>query len=166
MLVIVVAAFTVVVVMLVIVVAAFTVVVVMLVIVVAALAVVVVMLVVMMSFFFKIFKLGRKCRSLFHSLDDLCTRKLIPGCRNDYRIVIVLSYKSNTFADFCIGDTVGVAENYASRVFYLIIEKFAKVLHVHLAFVSVYDGRSSVKLGAVSICILDRRNNVGELSYA
>ncbi len=80
--------------------------------------------------------------------------------------MIVLFYKRNAFADFCFGDGVSVAENYASGIFYLIVEEFAEVLHMHLAFIGVDDGRSSVKLCSVCICIFDRRNDVGELSNA
>jgi hypothetical protein len=59
-----------------------------------------------------------------------------------------------------------VTENDASGIFNLIIEEFAKVLHVHLALVGVNNGCSSVELCSVCVRIFYCGNNVGELSYA
>ena len=140
----------------------------MLVLMVTALTVMVMMLmvVVAMRFFLKMLKLGGESRSLFHRLDDLSARKLIPRRRDDHSTRIVLSYKSNAFADFGIGDRFGVAKNDTSRVLYLIVEKFAKILHVHFAFVSIYNGRSTIELCTVCIRIFHSRNNVGKLTHA
>ena len=161
MLVIVVATLTVVLMVPVVVVAALTVVMMVLVVVVAALTVVMMVLMVMMSFFFKMLKLGSQSRSVLHSLDDLCARKLIPRSRHDDCIGIMLSDQSDAFAYFRIGNFVGVAENDTRGIFYLIIEEFTEVLHMHLALVGIYNSRSSVKLCTVSICIFYCRYDVG-----
>ena len=165
MLVVVVTALTVVVMMLVVVVTALAVMVMMLVVVVTALAVMMMHLV-MMRLFLKMLKLGGESRSMLHRLDDLCTRKLIPRCRDDHSTRIVISYKSNAFADFGIRNRFGVAKNDASRVLYLIVEKFTKIFHVHFTLVGIHNGRSTVEFCAVRVRIFYSRNNVGKLTHA
>ena len=168
--VIVVAAFAVVVMMLmllvVIVVAAFTVVMMMLmlvVIVVAAFTVVVMMLVSLLG---KLAHLGFKGRLALHSLKKLIACKLIPRGGNDYSGSVMLLEKRNAVCDLLLGNVARVAEHDTSRVLNLIIEELTEVLHVHLALVSVNDGGKAVENCALCVCILNRFDNVGELTNA
>ena len=167
--VIVVAAFAVVVMMMllvVIVVAAFTVVMMMLmlvVIVVAAFTVVVMMLVSLLG---KLAHLGFKGRLALHSLKKLIACKLIPRGGNDYSGSVMLLEKRNAVCDLLLGNVARVAEHDTSRVLNLIIEELTEVLHVHLALVSVNDGGKAVENCALCVCILNRFDNVGELTNA
>jgi hypothetical protein len=166
MLVVVMTALTVVVMMLVIVMAALTVVVVfMIVVVMTALTVVAVMLVMMvMSVFFKLlYVLGQRF-SLLHRLDHLISRKHIPrGSYYDCR-GIMSPQKLDTFMYFLIGYFCGVTQNYAPRIFNLIVKELAKILHMHFAFVRVHDRCKSVENSAVSVGIFNRTYYVGELT--
>ncbi len=171
MLVLVVAAITVVVVMLVLMVATITVVVVMLVLVVATIIIVVVVLtlvVVMMrvSLFLKLGHFGFKGGSALHSLEKLLARKLIPGSRNYDRLGVMFLKECDAIAYLLLGYISRMTENYTARIFNLIVEKFAKVLHMHLALICVNYGSKAVKLRSLGVCVLYRLDNVGELTHA
>ena len=101
---------------------------------------------------------------MLHSLNYLRARKLSPRGSHDNRIMIMLSDKSYTLAYFSIRHAISMAENNARGIFYLIVEKLAEIFHMHLAFACIYNGCCAVKLGAVSIGVLHRRNNVGKLA--
>jgi len=179
MLVVVMAALTVLMVMmLVVVMAALTVLMVMmLVVVMAALTVLVVMmlvtvlvtaaiLIVMMGLLFKSFYLGLKCRCSFHSIKKLSAGKLIPIRRNNNCGGVMFSYESDAFLYFILIYELSVAEDYARRVFNLVVKEFAKVLHVHLALLGINNCCKSIKDCALCISTLYSLDNVGELAYS
>jgi hypothetical protein len=165
MLVVVMAALTVMVMMLVVVMAAFTVMVVMLVVVMAALTVVVVMLVMMMRVLLKLLDILCQGVFLLHRLYQLLARKQAPLRSNYNRFGIMISQKRYTFIDLLFGYFCRVTQNDTTRVFNLIIEKLAKILHVHFALVGIYHRSKSIKHRAMSIGVFNRAYYVGELTH-
>ena len=59
-----------------------------------------------------------------------------------------------------------MAKHDTSSALNLIVEKFSKVFHVHLAFISIYNGSKSTKDCPLCICSLDRLDNVRKLTNA
>ena len=59
-----------------------------------------------------------------------------------------------------------MAEHYTTCAFNLIVEKLAKILHVHLALISINDRCKSAKHRALGIRALNRLYNVGKLANA
>jgi hypothetical protein len=102
----------------------------------------------------------------FHSLKQLRARKLFPRSGNDNSRCVMLLKKSHTIRDLLIGNISGVAEDDATCIRNLIVEKFAEILHMHLAFVRVNNGGKAVKLSTFGVGILNRLDNVGKLAYA
>jgi hypothetical protein len=80
----------------------------------------------------------------------------------------MLTDHRNALLNLRIGHAVGVAQNNASCVFNLIVEEFTKILHIHLAFVCIYNGSESVQNGVATVFFdsLYRANNVAELTNA
>ena len=74
--------------------------------------------------------------------------------------------KLNAFCNFCICHLTRVAKHDTTRIFYLVIEKFTEILHVHLALIGVNDGGKTAKHCTLCICTLDRLDNVGKLTDA
>jgi hypothetical protein len=136
---------------------------VLLVIVVAALAVVMVMMLV--SLLSKLVHFCLKGGFSFHSLKQLRARKLFPRSGNDNSRCVMLLKKSHTIRDLLIGNISGVAEDDATCIRNLIVEKFAEILHMHLALVRVNNGGKAVKLSTFGVGILNRLDNVGKLTY-
>ena len=77
----------------------------------------------------------------------------------------MLLEKRDAICNLLLGNIACVAEYDASRIFNLVIEKLTEVLHVHLALVSINDGRKAVKNSTLGVCIFNRFDNVGELTY-
>ena len=57
-----------------------------------------------------------------------------------------------------------MAEYYTTCAFNLIVEKLAEILHVHLALISIDNGGETIKQDVGAVDILDRADNVAELS--
>ena len=145
---------------------------VMLVVVTAALLIVIVMMVMMMTALgadllcAERFKLSCKSRRLFHSGKDLGTCKLAPVCGNDLRTFVVLSDKLAGGSKLFLGETLSVAEDYSICAFYLIIEEFAEVLHIHLAFLCINYCSCRVESDIVKLKVVYSLDNVGKLAHA
>ena len=78
----------------------------------------------------------------------------------------MLTNKRNAFFKALFRNAFGVAENDRRRIFNLIVEKFAKVFHIHLAAVSVNNCCKAVELHFVILHRLNRTNNIAELADA
>ena len=59
-----------------------------------------------------------------------------------------------------------MAEDDTARIFYLVVEEFAKILHIHLALVDVNDSGKCVERGVVIRYALDCANDIRQLSDA
>ena len=76
----------------------------------------------------------------------------------------MLLYQRYTILKLLLGDIIGVAQNNASCISDLIIEKLAEILHVHLALVSVNNSSKSVEHRALCVSVFDGFLNVGKLA--
>ena len=62
---------------------------------------------------------------------------------------------------------LGTAQYDGACVLYLVIEELAEVLHIHLAFLTVYDYQGAVDVNVhMASHILNSLHNVGQLAYA
>ena len=107
-----------------------------------------------------------KGRGLFHSGKDLRSRKLAPVCSNDLGTFIVLSDKIAGSGKLFLGETLSVAEDYSICAFYLIIEEFTEILHIHLAFLCIYDSGCGIESDIVKLKVVNSLDNVGKLAHA
>ena len=137
---------------------------------VALLAVFVVMMTVMMVMLVRrLGKLTHFCLKggfSLHSLKKLCARKLIPRGGNDNCGSVMLLEKGYAICDLLVGHLSRVAEYDAACILNLIVKELAKVLHVHLALVSVNNGGESVKNCALGVRIFNCLYDVGKLTNA
>ena len=101
-----------------------------------------------------------------HSLKKLCARKLRPRSSYDNSLFILTLQKIYTFCNLCVRELICVAKHDTACIFNLVVEKFAKVLHIHLALHSVNNGCKAVKCSAVSNRTLGSLYNVGKLTNA
>ena len=134
----------------------------------AALAVVVmsVMMVMSVRLYFKLVHFCFKGGFSLHSFEKLCAGQLLPRGGNDNRDSVMLFEKRYAICNLLIGHFSCVAEYDAACILNLIVKELAKVLHVHLALVSVNNGGESVKNCTLGVCIFNRLYNVGKLTNA
>jgi hypothetical protein len=101
-----------------------------------------------------------------HCLQQLCAGKLTPGGDNYGSRCIMLADQRNTLLNLGIRHAIGVAQNDASCVFDLIIEKLTEVLHIHLALVGIDYGSKAIQNGIASILLnaLYRADNITQLA--
>jgi len=103
----------------------------------------------------------------FHRLKKLDTRELSPRRDYDGGGRIVLADQRDTLLDLGVGHAIRMAENDASGVFNLIVEKFTEVLHIHLALIGIYNGGKAIENGVTTV-ILDAlygTDDITELAY-
>ncbi len=94
-------------------------------------------------------QLIKLCGKSIFSFDCFCyllTLKLIPGCRNNNSLVVMLSEKFNCCFQFFFGNIARTAENDSACMLDLIVKEFTEILHVHLALTRINDSRKAVKL--------------------
>ena len=116
--------------------------------------------VIALALFFKQFKLRLKGVFSLNRLKHLLTVKLIPVCRNDNRVGVMLSYHRNGGIELVLLNTLCMRENDCTRVLYLVVEKLAEILHINLALVRVRNGREAVEYNFVGMNILNGSDNV------
>ena len=131
-----------------------------------------VMIVVMMSangasiLFDQSFNVSLERGFLLERADKRVDRELIRRSGNDHRIDILLSHESESLLKLCVGGLVGVTEEHATCIFYLITEEFTEVLHIHFALVYINDGNRAVDLGILKLCRKHSLSNVRKLTNA
>ena len=128
----------------------------------------VIMVMVVMTFFFlkKSFKLVVKSIFLRHSVNKLLTAELIPLCCNNRSNGVEFLYTADAVVNLLCGKTGSMTEDKTACISYLIVEKFAEIFLVHLAFFCVNNSCKPVELNIVSVDILNSTDNVAELSNA
>ncbi len=139
---------------------------VMLVIVAIAVAVVIIMVMVVMMLMLHLLKLMLCCRALIHRGEELLAREPVPiGC-NDRGGRVYRAQKLDTLRDPVLACIARMAEDDATCLGDLIVKKFAEILHIHLAFVDICNGRERTELHFVGQDALSSTNHVGELANA
>ena len=122
--------------------------------------------IVMMVLFFHFVESVLQGIFLLHCLYDLLTCELIPGGSDDGGVFVGGAQQLNTFLQLIFFHAAGSGEHDAVGVFYLVVEKFAEVLHVHFALVCIDDGGIAVENQFVGVDILHSLDYVGEFAYA
>ena len=99
-----------------------------------------------------------------HCGEELCTREGIPIGRDNGRMIVVRAEKCNRCGDLLVTALARVAEHDTACVFDLIVEEFAKVLHIHLALVDVNNGGEAVQDSPLHLYTLNGADDIGELA--
>jgi hypothetical protein len=128
--------------------------------------IVVIVVIVVVAMFFQLLKFLGEGVGVLHSLQNLLAVKLAPGSGYNSCLGVVLPYKLYGGCRLFVGGYVGVAEHNASRRFHLIVEEFAKILHIHLALSRINNGGKTVYLAVLEVCALNGTNDVRKLAHA
>ena len=100
----------------------------------------------------------------FHSFEKLFSIKICNRCSYENCAFVMLLNKRECLLKLLLSSLIGMTENNAACVLYLITEKLAKVLQIHLALVHIGNNGKAVEFNILSRRISDRSDNVAELS--
>ena len=123
-----------------------------------------VMLVVMLMLVLKMLHILCESILLFHRAKYRLSIEAIPRSSNDNGILIVFSYDVECLLELMLFSCLCMRENDAGCVLDLIAKELTKVLHIHLALVSINNSGKGVKLRLLAANCRSRLDNVGELS--
>ena len=82
---------------------------------------------------------------MFHSCQNLLAFQLIPRSRDDRSLRILLTQHSHACIQLVLRHLLGTADHDGSCVLYLVVKELTKVLHIHLAFLTVYNSHRAVQ---------------------
>ena len=100
-----------------------------------------------------------------HGSQELCAVQLLPRRGHDRCGLIVRTQQCHGIRDLFLAHALCVRENDASRIFDLVVEKLAKVLHIHLALFHVCHGGKAVQNHILGRNALYRADNIRELAH-
>ena len=102
---------------------------------------------------------------LFHRTADDIAGQIVPRRGDDRCTGIVLLEQSNNRFQLCFVHLLGTGEDDRGCVFYLIVEEFTEVLHIHFCLGAVNDSSEAVQLcftfGIGALCCTD---DIGQLA--
>ena len=78
----------------------------------------------------------------------------------------MLAHKFDRLFEFFLARNVGMSEDYAVGRLYLVVEKFTKVLHVHLALCGVDYGSVGIDYAVLEFGAVHGADYIGELAHA
>ena len=81
---------------------------------------------------------------MFHCGENFFAVKPVPRGGNHGCVCVVFTHKIYRVCKFFRVGYVGVAEHYAGGGFYLVVEKFAEVFHIHSALRRIHHGGEGV----------------------
>ena len=123
--------------------------------------VVVMMIMVMNKNFFDVCFLVKCTHNCFFA-------QLIPWCRNNWCMFILFTKQMYAFFNLLIIHHLSTAHNNCRSVFYLIIIKFSKVLHIKLCFLSIYNRKLAINHNVIvrfhsfdCFCYIRKLSNTG-----
>ena len=128
-------------------------------------AVFIVVMVMMFNLACKLFQFCFKRIFLFQQFKNLCTCQLFPGGCKNICMVIVAAEKLHAGSQLTVRSFSCMAEDYCIGTFNLIVEKFAKVFHIHFAFIYVYNCSNSIECN-IRFYILHCTDNIAEFAHA
>jgi hypothetical protein len=106
-------------------------------------------------------------RILFlHGGENGLAVKFRPRRGNDRRRRVLFLQHSDASRQFFFGDPVGMRKNDTASIRHLIVEKFAEILHVHLALARVDDRAESVQFRVRQIRARHRFDHVAQFTDA
>ena len=136
----------------------------------AAIGIVALVIMVMMRMVMMLRRLGKARKLLLdrvtalHSRQKLCAVQLLPRCGDDRCGGVMLAQERHRVGDLLLVHTLCVRQHDATCVLYLVVEKLAEVLHVHLALFDVGNRGKAVQDHALMRNVLHGANNVRELA--
>lgn len=133
---------------------------------VTVLVMIVVMMLVVVSFLFQMSEFCSDGVLLLHGSKNLLTGNLLPRCRYNRCLLIVLTHQGNTGIQLVLGQSCCMTQNNRTGMFNLIVKKLTKILHVHLRLFRVYDCGKSVQLNFVVVQALYSENDIAEFANA
>ena len=72
----------------------------------------------------------------------------------------MLPEHGNTLVHLLLGNTIYMAQDDGTGILYLVIEEFAEILHIHLAFLRIYYCGKSIQLYVIVMKILYSKYNI------
>ena len=82
---------------------------------------------------------------MFHSCQDLLAFQLIPRSSDDCSLRILLTQHSHACIQLVLRHLLGTTDHDGSCVLYLVVKELTKVLHIHLAFLTIYNSHRAVQ---------------------
>ena len=82
---------------------------------------------------------------MLHSCQDLIAFQLIPRSGDNGSLRILLTQHSHACIQLVLRHFLSTADHDGSCVLHLIVKELTEVLHIHLAFLSVYNGNRAVQ---------------------
>ena len=77
----------------------------------------------------------------------------------------MLAHKFDRLFELFLARNVGMSEDYAVGRLYLVVEKFAEVLHVHLALCGVDYGSVGIDYAVLEFGAVHGADYIGELAH-
>ena len=133
---------------------------------VTVLVMIVVMMLVVVSFLFQMSEFCSDGILLLHGSKNLLTGNLLPRCRYNRCLLIVLTHQGNAGIQLVLRQSCCMTQNNRTGMFNLIVKKLTKILHVHLRLFRVYDCGKSVQLNFVVVQALYSENDIAEFANA
>ena len=124
------------------------------------------MMMLMLHFVGKSVKLRLQTILLLHSGKNCFAVKAIPYCRYNRCRTILFFEHCHRRSKLVFRRFIRMRKNDTTCIFYLIVEKFAEILHIHLAFRRVYNRTECVEYAAVNICVFYCLDNVAKFADA
>ena len=128
--------------------------------------VIMVVMVMMMGILLQTVQLFRERVGLLHRADELLAIQQRPRSRHDGCRVGMLAQHRKADSEFVFLHIVGMAEHDTTGMLDLIVEEFAKVFHIQLAFACVNNGCVAVQNDVFAQYTLHGLDDVGQFSNA
>ena len=103
-------------------------------------------------------------RNLLQSLQKRMDIEPVGRCGYDSSIGIMFAYQREGFGKLRLGGFIGVAEQNTLCMLDLIVEKLAKVLHVHFALVDVNHDNCAIQNSVLKISVYNGTRHVAQLA--
>ena len=108
---------------------------------------------------------SRQGITAFHGRQQLLAVQFVPRGRHNGGGGVLLPQQGHTGIQLFLAHTGSPAQNNGAGVLHLIIEKLAKVFHIHLGFGSVHHSGKSVQHHIVHFQVLHRPDDIAEFAH-
>ena len=133
----------------------------------AATLIVVMMMVLVLLLLGQLLQSSRQGIPAFHGRQQLLAVQFVPRGRHNGGGGVLLPQQGHTGIQLFLAHTGSPAQNNGAGVLHLIIEKLAKVSHIHLAFLCIHYCGVAVQLDVyIFLNTLYSLDHVGKLTYA
>ena len=108
---------------------------------------------------------SRQGITAFHGRQQLLAVQFVPRGRHNGGGGVLLPQQGHTGIQLFLAHPGRTAQNNGAGVLHLIIEKLAKVFHIHLGFGSVHHGGKTVQHHIVHFQVLHRPDDIAEFAH-